>query len=518
MTFSANKVISLMLVLMTVMLAAVAAQSLQWRMEHDSALFVYTAYLMDHFGYVPYVDFLDMNMPGVHLLTRSMTAIFGYGDWGFRICDLLWLGVTLIITALWTRRLGTHVAWFSTVAVGLWYLHLGQHTSMQRDYLLLLPIGLAIHLVVSTTIKSFPAKAFASGVLMALCFLVKPTAAIGLPCLLGYLLVTARDDMPEKGWLTWQNLAMVVCASVGFALPLVAIVFKLWLNGSLHTFLDTATNYWPLYGAISGKLEYVPDPAIRLASRWKEFTGFGGFTAILVPTMLGIFISFFNAEQDSARRRIVLLTASLAVAYAIHTFLAGKYWAYQWLEFAYFAIVLASLCLLSPPIPARNSRILYPAIVLFVAMAAFISPPAQFMAALTGKPLFNQNLARADQIGEFLKKRLKPHDRVQALDWTGGAIQGMLIARAQPATTFLVDAGLYCRVSHPYIQKWRLRFIKELQESKPRFIIQVETNRPWITGPDTSKEFPELEDLLKSHYTAVFEGDGYSILERKNGV
>ena len=46
-------------------------KSLTWQYSADLPLLLYTGFLMDHFSYIPYRDFFDMNMMGSHLTYSS---------------------------------------------------------------------------------------------------------------------------------------------------------------------------------------------------------------------------------------------------------------------------------------------------------------------------------------------------------------------------------------------------------------------------------------------------------------
>ncbi len=55
----------------------------------------------------------------------------------------------------------------------------------------------------------------------------------------------------------------------------------------------------------------------------------------------------------------------------------------------------------------------------------------------------------------------------------------------------------------------------DLQAARPRFIIEVTAiDKPWVSGPDTSREFSELREFLDSHYSIEVEKDDYVIYER----
>ena len=86
--------------------------------------------------------------------------------------------------------------------------------------------------------------------------------------------------------------------------------------------------------------------------------------------------------------------------------------------------------------------------------------------------------------------------------------------RAGLATRFVYDFHFYHHVSRPYIQRLRSLFLEELRRSRPRFIVQITAaDKHWVSGPDTTREFPELHALLDADYGVVASGKGYVIHE-----
>ncbi|MEN9561858.1 MAG: hypothetical protein RIR73_102, partial [Chloroflexota bacterium] len=68
----------------------------------------------------------------------------------------------------------------------------------------------------------------------------------------------------------------------------------------------------------------------------------------------------------------------------------------------------------------------------------------------------------------------------------------------------------------PYIHSLRADFMNQLQESKPRFIIEVTAiDKPWVSGEDTSRDFPELRAFLTENYSVTMEREDYIIYERR---
>jgi hypothetical protein len=180
----------------------------------------------------------------------------------------------------------------------------------------------------------------------------------------------------------------------------------------------------------------------------------------------------------------------------------------------YFVCALAALCFAErrKAVSATEQRSLAVAVALCALLVA--SPNLVTLHQVTDRAVPTRQ-ARVDQIAKFLSDRLEPGDTVQPLDWTGGAVHALLLARAPMATPFLYDFYFHHHLSDPFIQELRTRFLAAMKSTKPRFIVRLTTDRPWPRGPDTSKQFSELEVLLLREYRVARRGDGYSIYERK---
>ena len=91
----------------------------------------------------------------------------------------------------------------------------------------------------------------------------------------------------------------------------------------------------------------------------------------------------------------------------------------------------------------------------------------------------------------------------------------MLIANALPATYYYFDVQFYHHLSHAYPHQARARFMSELNQSHPRFIIEITgDDKPWVSGTDTTREFPELRAFIETGYKPVVKDEGYVIYEK----
>jgi hypothetical protein len=202
----------------------------------------------------------------------------------------------------------------------------------------------------------------------------------------------------------------------------------------------------------------------------------------------------------------------MAVVFAVYPATSGQFFQYHYLPFVYFSIVLASLALMNTAVHKWNVALFS---VFLMVILIEVRPPSAIIQQVEGKSAAALG-GREEKIAAYLTSHLKPGDTVQPLDWTGGTLHAMLTTRAKLATSFVFDFYFYHHVSDPYIQGLRSRFLKELQENQPTYLIEVTSmDKPWISGPDTSREFSELDEFLRENYDTAVQRDDYNIYVRR---
>ncbi|MBN8657736.1 MAG: hypothetical protein J0M11_18540, partial [Anaerolineae bacterium] len=247
----------------------------------------------------------------------------------------------------------------------------------------------------------------------------------------------------------------------------------------------------------------------RIAYLLDQTWRLGGSGLWLIPAAFGIYLN---------RNRQAYLLASLAAIYALYPALTGQFFPYHYIPFIYTIILVASLTINHQSSTTNHLpfTIHYlPSIILLLTILLTVKPSQTFLRQLQGKDIAIA-ADRATQISTFLEKNLEPGDQVQALDWTGGSLLAMLENRAPIATSYVFDFYFYHHVSNPYIQSLRADFMTQLGESKPRFIIEVTAiDKPWVSGEDTTRDFPELRAFLAENYSVTMEREDYIIYERQ---
>lgn len=499
-----------------VYLVGLAAWSLSWPMYQDTPIMLYAAWLIDTRGVVPYRDFFDNQMPGTYAANVVVGRLAGYSELGVRVVDLSCLAMLLGNTFGAMRRFGSRAACTAAVCLGVLYLGSGEWMSLQREFLLLLPMSLAVWAALSERLPHAWQAALVGG-LLGVVATIKPHAALVCAPLAWFVVGRVRSlrgasadrGRPHRG-------VLVIYGGLAFAAPLVATAFYLWWTGALVGFLDGALNYWPLYNALSGS----PRPHVVLngaARAWyvaRGAMGLGGHPTLplAIAAVLGVRLAVRSRALGATGRGPVWLLAACAVMSWMSVAAAGKFYLYHWLPLNYFCILLASLGFadrLSAAegqhrTPERRWTAAWMTWLLLITLG--VGLPWRY------GPFYRPFAfphARVQEIAAFLSRHLRPGDTVAPLDWTEGAVHAMLLARAPLGIPFLYDFHFYHHVESPYVQQLRRRLRDHFEQKPPRFIVRVPQQA--FAGPQTATDFPELLQLISSRYTKVVEGAGYEI-------
>ena len=508
-----------LLVVLAVLLLLKSYTTLHWRMEHDTPLLYYAAFLMDKHGRIPYRDIFETSMPGTFAFHYVIVKLFGYSDDAFRYVDLTLLGALLIATYKFMSRFGRQAAILAALLFGLVYLAQGQTMSLQRDYIGIIPVAFALLCIPARMETPVGLNRFALvGLLFGMSVLIKPHLGIALPIVFAALLAfrwnRQKKSMPD----------FIKCAAVSAAALLAPLAIALiWLaaDSALAPFADIVFNYLPLHSALTGAQKTIFGLDRVLYLIWGT-SMLGGFGLLVLLSMLAYYHVASQAGKDEAIHISLACLALCTLAYAVYPAFAGKFWPYHYMPLVYFCSLSAGLCLYEnnsqkPPVLFRVQKTI---LVAALAITVTVQLPIYYFISYldldlhAGREAHSPKNGRVDEIADWLKNNLRPGDTVQPLDWSGGSLHAMLLAKADLATRFMYDYHFYHHVSSPYIQGLRRTFISQLHDAIPRFIIAVNTNKPSVSGVDTTNEFPELSQFLYSCYSMAYEGSGYYIYER----
>ncbi len=503
------------------LLALTAVFAFTWRYYHDLPIFLYVSLLIDKFGVVPYRDLYEVNFPGTYFFCMAIGKLTGYSELGVRILDYVLLAVYLFLGWLWMRKLSGWAGLMGGIAWALAYLALGPTTILQREYMMMLPILCGLAAYANIPAERPALRLLVTGIFLGLATTMKPQAFVGvLPvaAMEWHAAVDESDPLIRKNRITYLR-RILLWLGIGFLTPLAAMFLYLLANGALLPFLDIVFNYLPLFAQMNGNHQAVSGIR-RVYTILMDFVPMGGYGIWLAPALGGTYLIQQSPNHSKEKKHHSMLLLWSVIAFTVYPVFSGQFFPQHWLIFAFFLFQAAFLCL---TVKVDSQSILMrwlPAGLLLVASLTLVRPDTlDNLWLLANKHELpsanNPKEGRVDEIAAFLETRLQPGDTVQPVDWVGGAVHAMLIARVRIATPFIYDEYFYHNVNNPYIQNLRSRFLDDLNRARPRFIIEVYDDGAFAepTGPNTSRDFPEFRAFLAEYYSVVQEGQGYRIYE-----
>jgi len=498
------------LVVATAGVVSLAIASLGWRIEHDLAYMAYVTSAIDHWHLVPYRDLFEINMPGCFVLYMLLGHWGGYSDLGFRIADLIYLALICAATIALLRPFGAQAAWGGAVMFALAYLLLGPFSSLQREYLLILPITLTLLLLLRGQRLPLWATAGGIGLLFGCCLLVKPHAIIALPVAFVVLLLRWRREARPRA----QRITAVLVMAGAFAAPiLVAIGWLVHVN-AWTPLVRVTTQYVPLYAVLGDRHQMIEGSRLAYAVQG-YFASIQQFGLWIPPALLAAALLLVGKGVEPVRRWEARVLAAYAVCYLIYPALAAKYWTYHWFIALYFLTLFAGLCLADWFQTREHLLRLAPMVVLTVVALCIALPLIDEVPVEIDPGAQGARLSGMEKIIARLQPTLRPGDRIQPIEWNGGIAQAMLRMNVPPATPYLVDFIFHHHLSNPFVQGMKADFIAKLEHARPRYVVMKTRNPFYPSGRDTSRDFPELRHLLATEYKMTWAEHGYRIYERK---
>ncbi|MGB0526051.1 MAG: hypothetical protein ACPGJS_23925 [Flammeovirgaceae bacterium] len=508
------------------------AQSLEADLFYNQAFMTYLAYLINEHGFILYQDFFEFNMPLSYLFHIIIGKLFGYSATAFKVVHVLWLVLLFFITWFLMKAMGKTVAIASYLLFGVIYLNFGAELLLERDIIAITPIAVAALVATSSRLNHRKKQSqFLIGLFMALATLIKPYLLIGLPLFILYSTIE-KNFHTQSMLLFFKKLFMgSFMALLGFLLPISITFIWLWKLAALTPFLDMLQYYVPIYRILDHpefansyeRITYF----FKLASDFffkRNFFHIMQRSTELIGALLGTAICLMVCSSRIKKRQWLLFAT--AIFYIIAISITGKFWAYYWMPFNYFACLCTAMVFVSArfiPMEKMSSLkqwslvllksaacllILSKTVYTFIQLSNNRTPPQRIVT--------NPYYTNVAEIATYLNEHLEPHDKVQPLDWiAGGAIHGMLQAKAVVATPYVTDFQFYYHDSNPYVQQLRQDFMLKLKKAQPRFIIDSPVLRI-LSGKHVNYNFPALEAFIEKNYTLDFTGERNLKIYKRN--
>ena len=463
--------------------------SLFWRMAQDVPVMLYQANLSVQHGAMPYRDFFCINLPGALGVFELIIRLFGISDFAVHASNMF---IVILVSGLFYLAFSKSCRCCILFGIALGALRLFSAEwvfVLQRELIALIPIaGLAVLTLCNIRFPSL--KSICAGLLFAWLILIKPQLVLyGIPFVVLFWLEHNR----------WRDrIRFFLETGIAFCIPL--LLFALWLirNDAWDGFKETV-GYWTLYGQMTYSYSYV-DTTARIHSILS-----GIFKMVCSPyaaiACLGLVVGRRNGALSNKQ---VFLLGGLLVLSVIVPAMSGQFWGYHRLPFYYLTVVSSGFLL-----SGRKTFIL-----LCILLAVF-------WVGFTGMRVFRETTQSSairmkngvpDAFTNYLHLHASPGDRAQPIDWTYGALHGMLMTGTPPATRFVEFSYFLHSVSNPLIQSLRKEFLSDLETTPPRFLLEA-TSAKWPNGIDTEPRFQAFEDWRDAHYRIAEQDEHYRIWE-----
>lgn len=469
-------------------------RSFDWPLIHDAPLlhFISSEILA---GAAPYKDIIDMNMPGTYLLHMLALTTLGAGDLAWRIFDLIWLALAAGAIIMFTRAFGSWISIFSSAFYFAFHLSQGPLRLGQRDFLMIPFLMFGAHFLAQSLEQNFSNRQMLwAGLFLGCAIAIKPFSLI-LLAFFAILILYYSWNTPNE---ILRNLSCLIISSA--VIPLLVMIW-LYSMGSILPLWTFATEYLiPLYSHLN------------TTNYWSLIASVIKGSQPIIPAIIAFLLCLRVGSIHMGPRLATLILC--AIYGALHFIIQGKGWPYHLEPYCFFLFTLG-ISLLGMIIQEATPTLRVTAMSAFCVMALMMGGQS-LAAGLISNPFIVKKQALVHQLEQdLLVLPLKKTDTIQILDTAEGGIHALLKLGRHLPTRFIYDFHFYHDIQSPIIQNFRHEFIQGLQKNPPHTMVLFHFH--WLPPFDESRiqSFPELTDLLTTHYPRRLTRDDYTIYSTK---
>ena len=467
-------------------------------LERDEGEYAYTGQLMLQ-GVPPYSEAYNMKLPGTSLMYALIMSILGQTAQGIHLGLLAVNCVTIVLVFLLAKKLVSETA--ALPAAGTYALLSLSSTvygfaAHATHFVVLAALGGILVLLSALENKTLTAY-FGSGLLFGLAFLMKQPGLFFL--LFGGTYILYHYFSSRPGHTLKRLVLNLGIFSFGAALPLLAIIIWVYTAGVFDKFWFWTVEYAAKYGS------QVPLSAAFAVFKASFSTVAGGFFLFWVLAVCGfIAVVFWNGLKT---RKVGILL------FALFSFLSicpGFYFR----EHYFITLLPAVSILVGVFIEFLNSKrflflkpqyvyLLGSGIFIVAALAGmigqkeymFTADPTKLPRTFYGPNPFPESI----EIAKFIEANSSANDKVAVF---GSEPQIFFYSKRHSATGHIYMYGLM--EQHDYSLMMQKEMIKEVESSKPKFIINVRVASSWLIHPGSEQYiFSWAGNYVKANYKLV---------------
>jgi Dolichyl-phosphate-mannose-protein mannosyltransferase len=438
-------------------------------LERDEGEYAYAGQLLLQ-GIPPYVMVYNMKFPGIYMAYAGLMKLFGESGRGIHIGFILVNGFSIVLVyllgvRLFNRRTGvTAAAIFAYGSLTPALLGTAAHAT---HFVLLPALGGLLLLLKGIEQRSTP-WLFGSGVALGVSMLMKQHGIFFVVCGAAYGLfhLISEEGLGRKA--IWRACAAYVS---GVALPLIGTGIWLWKAGVFGKFWYWCIDYARYYAVENSGPAQIVSGFFTLTPRVIFF--------ITACALVGLVIIWRAGSRAVAWFGTIFLICSILSIFPGFNFRPH-----------YYVMLLPAVCLLTGVLVDQVSTYLavkksgfqarVPAVVVIVLLALglrsdgailFNNDPVQACRFIYGLNPFPESIP----IAEYLKTHASREDRLAVI---GSEPQIYFYSRLHSATGFIYTYALM--EPQPHALEMQYDMIKELEATKPEYIIFVKVPTSWL--------------------------------------
>jgi 4-amino-4-deoxy-L-arabinose transferase-like glycosyltransferase len=481
---------------------AIRIRLLEIPLERDEGEYAYAGQLILQ-GIPPYKLAYNMKFPGTYAAYALIMSIFGQSIQAIHIGLLLINVATIALIFLVGRRLintmagVTAAASYAVLSVSPSVLGLAAHAT---NFVILPVLGGILLLLKEQRVTALEpsqpnqlVRLFASGLLFGIGALMKQPGLLFIPFGVIYIV---WNDLNRRLSLNRMLLRILIFVT-GAVVPLGVTSLILWYAGVFDKFWFWTINYAWQYGSLLS-LSQAPQMFFSSANE-VVLTGWPVWILAGIGALMGLW--------DQRRRAGILFLMGFLLFSALAV-CPGFYFRTH-----YFILILPAVSLLAGAAISKLTEILEGRIILIRFVPLFVFAVALSVPILLDKKIFfevspnqacgliypDNPFLESVRISTYVREHTEPGDTIAIL---GSEPEIYFYSHRHSATGYIYTYGLM--EPQKYAQQMQQEMIREIEASRPKYLISVAMNYSWLRRPDSAEAiFNWANEYMAQNYTAT---------------
>ena len=456
---------------------------LSFPFERDEGEYAYMGKLILD-GHPPYTLAYNMKLPGTYYMYAIMMGIFGKSvvgvHLGLTIIALVSVFLVFLISTNFISKIGALISSASFGILGTSSHLYGQAAHATHFVVFFALLGIYVLLQLYKSEKNRLLKYFISGFFFSLSFICKQPGIFFVFVGVTIIVVTEARVKPVL-----SLLKSLMIFSFGYVAPIIILLLYIKIFGDFEKFWFWTVKYLYTYSTHVPVSEVFYNFKNGVGSVTSNYT-LAGYIVLWVLSLIGIPFIFIN--KRTYRKKIIILSF---LFFSFLTILPGFYFRCH-----YFITLLPVAGLMIALIfdflndlfiqKLKSPNLVFLSLFCFIILAGTgifaqrnylfkVNPVTECKQMYRSNP-FVESLA----VAEFLKQNTDRNDKIAVL---GSEPQICFYADRYSATGYIYMYNL-CEV-HSYALSMQKEMAKEIEISKPKFILFVNVKFSWLVRPNS---------------------------------